>query len=112
MRRNFPSAPQSIECRMCTNMFSNPILNGAGGVSVVCPTCRSNMFSAKTKRAMARARTATTGTERTGKTGAKVEPTVTTPTPAVTAKHDEFVFKSLNDYRSSLLKAPSEEVTQ
>lgn len=112
MKRTFPNAPVSIKCRMCTNMFPNPILNGAGGVSVVCPACRSNMLSAKTQRAMARALTGTTGTERTGKTGVKVEPTVATPTPAVTVKHDEFVFKSLNDYRSSLLKAPSEEVTQ
>ena len=112
MNRLFPNAPESIRCRMCTNMFPNPILNGAGGVSVVCPTCRSNMFSAKTQRAMARALTDTTGTERTGKTGVKVEATVATPAPAVTVKHDEFVFKSLNDYRSSLLKAPSEEVTQ
>jgi len=112
MRRNFPNAPESIKCRMCNDMFPNPILNGAGGVSVVCSTCKSDMFSAKTKRAMARALTGKTGTERTGKTGAKVEPTVATPAPAVIVEHDEFVFKSLNDYRSSLLKAPSEEVTQ
>lgn len=105
MKRLFPNAPKSIRCRMCTNMFPNPILNGAGGVTVVCPTCRKNMFSAKTQRAMARALTGVTGTERTAKTGVTPEPV--TPVPEATAQFDEFVFKCLNDYRSSLLKPTS-----
>lgn len=105
MRRLFPKAPQSIKCRMCANMFPNPILNGAGGVSVVCPTCRSNMFSAKTQRAMAR-KAAEDKEER------QVNEPVDEIRSAPTTQFSEFVFKSLNDYRSSLLKAPSEEVTQ
>lgn len=108
MRSRYPNAPQSIECRLCENMFPNPILNGAGGVSVVCPACRTNMFSVKKRREFARVLNGITGTERTAKTGVAPEPVVAQPV----AKFDEFIFKSLNDYRSSLLKAPSEEVTQ
>ncbi len=101
MNRLFPNAPESIRCRKCTNMFPNPILNGARGVTVVCPTCRTNMFSAKTQRAMARAMTEPT---KSGPT-----PESVTPVPEVTTQLDEFVFKCLNDYRSSLLKAVSKE---
>ena len=88
MRRKFSSAPKRIKCRMCTNMFDNPILNGSSIVTVVCQTCKDNLFSAKTRRAIAR------------KTALVAEPTAPSDEPTPTAVQvDEFVFKCLDDYR-------------
>lgn len=88
MRRKFSSAPKRIKCRMCNNMFDNPILNGSSVVTVVCQTCRTNLLGVKTRRAMARKATPTP------------EPTTRSevPTPRA-AQMEEFVFKCLNDYR-------------
>ena len=88
MRRKFSSAPKRIKCRMCTNMFDNPILNGSSVVTVVCQTCRSNLLGVKTRRAMAR------------KAALVAEPTAPSDEPTPTAVQvDEFVFKCLDDYR-------------
>ena len=53
-REMFPNAPEYCNCRMCGAQYANPILEGAGIASSVCPVCKLGMFSEKTRRRMMR----------------------------------------------------------
>ena len=108
MRQQFPNAPQSIACRVCKNMFPNPMLHGAKGVSVVCRKCKHGMMSAKTVRSLTKPKP-----QRKSESSVKVTSAATPePVPTPPQVSGDSGFKSLNDYRLSLLKAPSKGVTQ
>ena len=108
MRQQFPNAPQSITCRVCKNMFPNPMLHGAKGVSVVCQKCKHSMMSAKTVRSLS-------APKPQRKDEGSAEPTATvSPEPVRTPLRVSggSGFKALNDYRLSLFKAPPKEGEQ
>ena len=44
--------PKRIKCKICEQMFDNPLLKGSGIVLVTCDACRRAMYSPATLKRM------------------------------------------------------------